>query len=157
MGENPEEVARELLEVVPAVMKEIRSEMRSRRSPDLTVPQFRTLAFVDKNKGSSLSAVANHMGLTLPSTSRLVDILIARKLLTRTDNPADRRRVELVVTGRGATILEASRRGTLSYLAEKLGKVKAGDRKVIVEAMEAIRSVFMNSSETSAAVSRIRQ
>ena len=85
-----EDAARELLEVVPIVMKEIRSEMRSRRTPDLTVPQFRTLAFVDRHKGASLSAVANHMGLTLPSTSRLVDILISRRLLTRGDNPSDR-------------------------------------------------------------------
>jgi MarR family transcriptional regulator for hemolysin len=149
---NPEEVARELLEVVPLVMREIRSEMRGRRSPDLTVPQFRTLAFVDKNKGSSLSAVANHMGLTLPSTSRLVDILISRKLLTREDNPADRRRIKLVVTDRGLTILEASRRGTLAYLADKLSNVGAGDRKVIVDAMASLRVVFMNGAEISAVV-----
>ncbi len=96
-----DEAARELLEVVPVIVKDIRSEMRSRRSPDLTVPQFRTLAFVDRNKGTSLSAVANHMGLTLPSTSKLVDGLLARGMLTREDNPADRRRVKLGVTNHG--------------------------------------------------------
>jgi MarR family transcriptional regulator for hemolysin len=149
---NPEEAASELLEVVPAVMKEIRSEMRSQRSPDLTVPQFRALAFVDRNKGASLSAVANHMGLTLPSTSRLVDVLIARRLLTREDNPADRRRVKLGVTSRGLTILANSRRGTLDYLAKKLGGISADDRKVIVEGMAAIRSVFMSGTEASGVV-----
>ena len=77
MTVDSDEVARGLLEVVPVIIKDIRSQMRSRRSPDLTVPQFRTLAFVDRNKGTSLSAVANHMGLTLPSTSKLVDGLIS--------------------------------------------------------------------------------
>jgi MarR family transcriptional regulator for hemolysin len=152
MSASPEEAARELLEVVPIIMKEIRSELRSRRSPDLTVPQFRTLAFVDRNKGASLSAVANHMGLTLPSTSRLVDILINRKLLTRQDNPLDRRRVKLDVTSRGLTILEVSRRGTLTYLADKLSSINAGERKVIVEAMESVRSVFANKEEIGATV-----
>jgi MarR family transcriptional regulator for hemolysin len=152
MFTTPEEAASELLEVVPVVMKEIRSEMRSQRSPDLTVPQFRALGFIDRNKGASLSAVANHMGLTLPSTSRLVDVLIARRLLTREDNPADRRRIKLGVTSRGLTILENSRRGTLDYLAKKLSSISAGERKVIVEGMAAIRRVFMSGTETSVVV-----
>ena len=145
-----DEAARELLEVVPVIMKDIRSEMRSRRPPDLTVPQFRTLAFVDRNKGTSLSAVANHMGLTLPSTSRLVDGLIARGMLTREDNPADRRRVKLGVTNHGLTILETSRRGTLTYLADKMASLSTEDTEVIVKAMKAMRSVFISGTQTQA-------
>jgi len=145
-----DEAARELLEVVPVIMKDIRSEMRSRRPPDLTVPQFRTLAFVDRNKGTSLSAVANHMGLTLPSTSRLVDGLIARGMLTREDNPADRRRVKLGVTNHGLTILETSRRGTLTYLADKIASLSAEDREVIIKATKALRSVFISGTQTQA-------
>jgi MarR family transcriptional regulator for hemolysin len=152
MSDTPEEAASELLEVVPLIMREIRSEMRSQSSPELTVPQFRALAFVNRNKGASLSAVANHMGLTLPSTSRLVDVLIARRLLTREDNPADRRRVKLGVTNRGLTLLENSRRGTLNYLAKKLRGISASDRKIIVEGMAAMRSVLMNGTEKRAVV-----
>ncbi len=143
-----EQAAHELLEVVPAVMKELRTEMRSRRTPDLTVPQFRTLAFVDHNKGTSLSAVANHMGLTLPSTSRLVDVLISRGMLTREDNPADRRRVKLDVTAHGLGILETSRRGTLTYLTGKIASLSAEDKEVIVKAMKAMRSVFASGAQT---------
>ena len=142
-----EEAARELLEVVPIVMRDIRSEMRSRRSPDLTVPQFRTLAFVNRNEGSSLLDVANHMGLTPPSTCRLVDGLIIRGMMTRQDNPADRRRVKLAATLRGITILEASRQRTMAYLADKLGDVSADDMEVIVKAMEALRSVFTTGQQ----------
>jgi len=149
---DSDEAARELLEVVPVIMKDIRSEMRSRRSPDLSVPQFRTLAFVDRNEGASLSAVANHMGLTLPSTSRLVDGLIARGMLTREDNPADRRRVKLGVTNHGLMILETSRRGTLTYLADKIASLSAEDREVIAKAMKAMRSVFINGTQTQAVV-----
>jgi MarR family transcriptional regulator for hemolysin len=152
MSDTPEEAASELLEVVPALMKEIRSEMRSQSSLDLTVPQFRALAFVNRNKDASLSAVANHMGLTLPSTSRLVDVLIQRHLITREDNPSDRRRVKLGVTNLGVTIMMNSRRGTLEYLAKKLGAVSENDRRVIVQGMAAIRSVFMSAVEATKAV-----
>jgi MarR family transcriptional regulator for hemolysin len=137
-----EESARKLLEVVPIIMQAIRSEMRSRRSLDLTVPQFRALAFVNRNEGSSLWEVARHMGLTPPSTSRLVDGLIARGLMARNDHPADRRRVRLTVTGQGLTILEASTEGTASYLADKLSGVDADNREVIDKAVETLRAVF---------------
>lgn len=152
MSNTPEEAASELLEVVPLIMREIRSEMRSQSSPELTVPQFRVLSFVNRNKDASLSAVANHIGLTLPSMSRLVDVLIERRLLTREDNPVDRRRVKLGVTNRGFTLLENSRRGTLKFLARKLSGVSAEDRKIIVEGMAVMRSVLNGDSAKSAAV-----
>jgi hypothetical protein len=50
---DPEESARKLLEVVPITMQDIRSEMRRRRTIDLTVPQFRALAFVNRIKQSN--------------------------------------------------------------------------------------------------------
>jgi DNA-binding MarR family transcriptional regulator len=148
MPVTPEESARELLEVVPIVMREIRYQMRSRGSLDLTVPQFRTLTFVNRNEGSSLSEVASHMGLTPPSTCRLVDGLIARGMMTRQDHTTDRRRVRLTVTPRGLTILEASRQGALAYLADKLRGVAAPDREVIVKTMETLRAVFANNPQT---------
>ena len=148
---TPQESARELLDVVPMVMREIRFEMRSRRSPELTVPQFRTLAFVNRKEGPSLSEVADHMGLTPPSTCRLVDGLVARGMMTREDYPTDRRRVRLAVTRRGLKILEASRSGTLACLAEKLDGVAADDRAVIVKAMEVLRSIFTTDKQAKTA------
>jgi DNA-binding MarR family transcriptional regulator len=150
MTVTPEESAGELLEVVPMVMKEIRSQMRSQGATDLTVPQFRTLAFVNRNQGSPLCNVADHMGLTPPSASALVDGLIKRGMMTREDQPDNRRRVRLVVTSRGRAILETSRRGTMAYLAEKLSNVSADNRELIVKAMQALRSVFANSTPKGA-------
>jgi DNA-binding MarR family transcriptional regulator len=149
MTVTTEECARELLEVVPLIMTDIRSQMRSRRTPDLTVPQFRTLTFVDRNTGSSLSEVADHLGLTPPSMSKLVDELIKKGMMTREDHPADRRRIKLIVTHDGLTILETSRNGTLAYLSEKLGGISADEREVIAKAMQAMRSVFTIRKRTS--------
>jgi len=146
MTEELEESARKLLEVVPIIMQDIRSEMRGRRSLDLTVPQFRALAFVNRNEGSSLWEVAHHMGLTPPSTSRLVDNLIERGLMARNDHPGDRRRVRLTVTDHGLAILEASTQGTVSYLADKLSGVNADNREVIDKAVETLRTVFATST-----------
>ncbi len=145
---SPQEAAHQLLEVIPVVMREIRSEMRSRRSPDLTVPQFRTLSFVNRNVGSSLLEVANHLGLTPPSTSRLVDGLIYRNMMTREDHPGDRRRVKLTVTRLGQQILEASRQDALRYLSAKLSNINADDREAIVKAMNILQPIFTSGAKT---------
>jgi DNA-binding MarR family transcriptional regulator len=146
MTVDTEESARKLLEVVPIIMQDIRSEMRRRRSLDLTVPQFRVLAFVNRNEGCSLWEVASHVGLTPPSTSRLVDNLIERSLMTRADHPDDRRRVRLAVTAYGGTILQTSTNETVSYLARKLSGVDAKGREVIDEAVEALRTIFASGT-----------
>jgi len=144
---SPKEAARQLLEVIPVIMREIRSEMRSRRSPDLTVPQFRTLSFVSRNVGTSLLDVANHLGLTPPSTSRLVDGLIYRNMMIREDHPEDRRRVKLTVTHVGEQILEASRQDALTYLSTKLSNITADDRETIVKAMNVLQPIFTSEAK----------
>ena len=83
MPTPPDVCAQEILEVVPAVMLAIRAELRRHRTADLSVPQFRTLAFIDRQADASLSDVAEHIGLTLPSMSKIVDGLVTRKFVTR--------------------------------------------------------------------------
>ena len=144
---SPQEAATQLLEVIPVVMRDIRSEMRRRRSPDLTVPQFRTLSFVNRNVGSSLLEVANHLGLTPPSTSRIVDGLIYRNMMTREDHPDDRRRVKLKVTHLGEQILDASRQDALTYLSAKLSNINADDREAIVKAMNVLQPIFTSDTK----------
>jgi DNA-binding MarR family transcriptional regulator len=142
MPVTPDQCARQLLEVAPLIMRAVRAEMRGRRRPDLTVPQFRALAFVGRNQGASLSDVASHIGLTLPSMSTLIDGLVARRLVTRLADPGDRRRVTLALTPRGRTTLQASREATQAHLAERLAALSASERATVMDAMRALHPIF---------------
>jgi DNA-binding MarR family transcriptional regulator len=124
--------------------------MRRHRAADLSVPQFRVLAFLDRRRGATLSQVAEHSGLTLPSTSRMVDGLVARKLLTRRISPSDRRFVTLALTTQGRSRLESARRATQFRLAEMLRGLSAEERLAVVRAMEVLRPVFMPGREPEA-------
>ncbi|MBI4578561.1 MAG: MarR family transcriptional regulator, partial [Planctomycetes bacterium] len=73
--------ARHLLATVPVVMRFIRHEMRRHRRGGVTVPQFRALVFVSNHADASLSAMAEHLGLSLPAASRLVQGLVQRGLM----------------------------------------------------------------------------
>jgi MarR family transcriptional regulator for hemolysin len=142
MTVTPDDCARGLLEVVPQIMHVIRAEMRSQRTPDLSVPQFRVLAFISRNPGASLSAAAEHIGLTLPAMSIMVDGLVERRLVSRQSSPADRRRVLLRLTGRGESTLASAREATQARLAERLGSLSSAERAQVVEVIEVLRGLF---------------
>ena len=148
MTTSPDACAQEILEVVPAVMRIIRAEMRRHRTANLSVPQFRTLAFIDSRADASLSDVAEHIGLTLPSMSKIVDGLVVRKLVTRQTHPTDRRRMTLALTARGLTALQTSRAATRACLAEDLAALSDRQREMITQALEILRPIFTPPGET---------
>ena len=147
MPVTPNETAGELMDVVPRVMRVLRAQMRSHRAADLSVPEFRTLAFLNGHAGASLSDVADHIGLTLPSMSKLLDGLVERKLVTRESDAGDRRRVTLMLTGRGRAILQAAHGPTQAYLAEVLSALSPAERATVVQAMRALRPLFVSDRE----------
>jgi DNA-binding MarR family transcriptional regulator len=149
MHPSPFETAHEVLEVVPVVMRAIRTEMRRRRAPDLSVPQFRTLGFVNRHPGTSLSDVAEFIGLTLPAMSKLVDGLVERKLVTREIHAGDRRRVTLDLTRRGRTCLQAAHDSAQASLAARFAPLDAEERSVIVRALEILYPLFAVEGERS--------
>src|SRR4029077_403378 len=93
--------AAELLELVPLMMRVIRAKVRSHSSPELSVAQFRALAFLGRNQRAMLGDVAGFLALTLPAASKLVDGLVSVGFATREIDPADRRKVALTLTAAG--------------------------------------------------------
>lgn len=136
------ECAREVLDVVPLAMRVIRTQLRKHGAREVSVPQFRTLAYLNRNEGTSLSDVAEHIGLTLPSMSVLVDGLVSRGLIVRQTHPEDRRRMTLGLTERGRKKLRMAREATASYLEEKLGTLSGAERGTLIQAMQVLREVF---------------
>lgn len=137
----PLDCSAQLLEVVPAIMRRIRSEMRRRTIPDLTVPQFRALNYLQRHPRSSLSDVATHLGLTLSSTSKLVQHLVAQKVVIRR-GATDRRRVCLSLTQQGITALTIARLETQQQLTEILSSLTQDELTLISAALQILSLAF---------------
>ena len=154
MTASPSECAGQILETVPLVMLAIRSEMRSHRDTDLSVPQFRVLVYLNRFEGASLSDIAEHMGLTLPSMSKMIDGLVARRLVTRRMHPGDRRRITLAPTARGRTEMQSAYQATESRLAERLAALPLEKRLIILEAMQVLKGIFASNREGKTAAGK---
>ncbi len=142
MSLSPYECAREMVDVVPLIMRTLVGEMRRHRTTDLSVPQFRTLAFLNRHEGACLSDVAEHIGLTLPSMSKMIDGLVARRLVLRHVHPTDRRRVTLALTERGGGALQVAREATRAFLAGRLATLPEPQLAAIVHVMGVLRPIF---------------
>ena len=127
---------------IPSLMHVLRTKFREKRVAELSMVQFRTLAFVDANQGASLSEVAGHIGLGLPSMSKLVDALVNRKLLTRELHGKDRRRICLALTSRGKRELNDAYQHTQSFFADKFSKLTDDERTQISDAMNVMKKLF---------------
>ncbi|MFN8475667.1 MAG: MarR family transcriptional regulator [Anaerolineae bacterium] len=147
MSALSDECAEEVFEVAPLIMRTIRQSMRAHSAHDLSVPQFRSLAYVGRHPGVSLSDVADHVGLTLSSVSKLVDGLVTRELVVREASAEDRRYLTLRLTPAGEALLDEARQATREDLARLLGALSPAEQARVMEAMGLLRGVFAVSLE----------
>lgn len=131
------------METVPLVMRFIRADMRARGSyEELSVPQFRTLAFLDRNPGASLSELAEHLGVTRATASANTERLVQRQFIDRCDHPEERRRVVLKLTEAGKEHLQANREQTRKYIASLLGSLTEEEIIQLDEGLALLKQIF---------------
>ncbi len=125
------------------VMRFIRADMRVRGTyEELTVPQFRTLAFLDRNPGASLSELALHLGVTRATASANTERLVQRQFVDRCDHPEERRRVVLKLTEAGLEHLQSNRAQTRKYITDLLGSLTDEQIVQIDESLTLLKQVF---------------
>ena len=141
LSDPTRECAALLVETVPLLTLNLRAEMRA-RGQGLAMLQFQTLAFLHHRPGSSLSEVAEHLGLTLASTSKKVDGLVGQGLIVREVSPDDRRRVVLNLSVRGGEMLEVAWQGTRESFAARLTATSPADLAAVARALRVLRRAF---------------
>lgn len=146
MRHSPQDCAMELLRAVPHLMGLIRSTVRSRSGPELSIPQFRALAFLGREEQATLSEVAGHLGLTLPAASKLIDGVVTARLATRRIDRHDRRRVALQLTAAGQQKYAAARICARNFLAGRLAHLSDPERATVSNAMHILHAAFAEPS-----------
>ena len=135
--------AEQLLNALPAVMRFVRTHMRSNRNAGLSIPQFRTLVLLQSSPTINLSGVADFLGASLPTASRIISCLVSKGFVVRRESPCDRRQVELIVTSRGVAIMKQSRAATQERLAIEIETLSSSQRVAVLEAMSALHKLFV--------------
>ena len=101
----------------------------------VTVTQFRTLVVLDGQGPINLNRLSEILGVTPSTALRTIDRLLTADLVTRQENPANRREVVLGLTAHGRRLVRrvtATRRAEISRIVTK---VPVGQRAALVKAL----------------------
>jgi DNA-binding MarR family transcriptional regulator len=109
---------------------------------DLTVSQWRTLVVVDALGGARVGAIAARVGLSLPSTSRLIRRLERRGAVVTEPDPTDRRASIVRATPDGSAFRAAVAARRRELIVETLGDRLARSDPVVNAALDQIADAF---------------
>jgi DNA-binding MarR family transcriptional regulator len=103
---------------------------------DLSMPQMGTLHFLNAEGAKSVSAIAQHLGLSLAATSHLIERLVQRELVSRSEDPSDRRHKRVALAEEGRQLINNINEHTSASLEEMLCHVPEELRERFDSVME---------------------
>jgi len=132
--------ARELLHVVMLVMRTVAADMR--RSPRPVAPaQMGSLMRVAEGP-CTMSELARHLAVSLPTISKSVDMLVRRGWLERWMDKRDRRQTMVRLTPSGRRVLVDIRTRTERHVGRSLAPLTTAERAQLVETMRVLGRVL---------------
>jgi DNA-binding MarR family transcriptional regulator len=104
-------VAQELVRLLHELMRGTGGRVvEALNAQQLSLTQMKALNMLDHDAGAaelSIKELGTCLTLSLPAASRTIDSLLQRGLVTRTEDPADRRIKRLAITAEGREVLRA--------------------------------------------------
>jgi DNA-binding MarR family transcriptional regulator len=143
---TPERCAVEVVEILPLVVGFIRSEMRNQGEHSLSISQFRSLMFLYRYPGSSLSKLADYLGVTRPTASAICERLVQQSFIDRKEHPQERRSVVLRLTKTGRARLDEIRSNTYTKISPMFNELSEDQMRKILEGLALLSQVFDSNS-----------
>jgi DNA-binding MarR family transcriptional regulator len=139
-GVDAATAARELLHVVMLVMRTLAADMR--RSPRAVAPtQMGALMKVAAGP-CTMSALARHQAVSLPTISKSVDMLVRRGWLERWVDKHDRRHTMVRLTAEGRRVLGDLKKRTETHVRRSLSGLAPAERAQLVGVTRALTRVL---------------
>jgi DNA-binding MarR family transcriptional regulator len=137
---QPQTAARELLHVVMLVMRTVAAEMRRSRRP-LAPTQMGSLMRIAAGP-CTMSDLARHQAVSLPTISKSVDMLVRRGWLERWADKHDRRQSMVRLTPRGRRVLADIQQRAERHVTQTLAPLAPAERAQLIAALRVLTGVL---------------
>jgi DNA-binding MarR family transcriptional regulator len=122
------------------VMRTVAAEMRRSRRP-LAPAQMGSLMKIAAGP-CTMSELARHQAVSLPTVSRSVDLLVRRGWVGRVSDQLDRRQSMVRLTPRGRRVLADIQQRAEQHVARTLAPLGSGERTRLVAALRLVTGVL---------------
>lgn len=123
------ERARRLMETSHRIIKLLKDEQRRKGGfpKGLGINHYHVLSMLSREKVGACE-MADHMGISRPAMTAIVEALVKQGWLRRAPDSSDRRRLDITLTSAGLGVIEEVRRRMLAPLAKRLNRLSAPKR-----------------------------
>lgn len=104
----------------------------------LTLLQINTLIFIEKNKKPQINNVAEYFGISMPTTTSLINRLSRAKLVRRERDKKDRRIVHLSLTPKGLKLLKQTMEERKKVMKAFLSFLSLDDKKDLIRILSKV-------------------
>lgn len=148
---NPAQLNRESIrqvvdlfwETLPPFWHKVRAHIRQVAAENfgITVEQFHVLRHIRKGLGSA-SELAEAKQISRAAVSQAVEALVQKGLVSRAQDPQDRRHVRLSLTAEGENLLGSIFQNTRQWMAQVLAPLSEEELQTMAQAMESLKKVL---------------
>jgi DNA-binding MarR family transcriptional regulator len=119
-------------------------------SPEVTLPQFRALVLLEGHGAMTVAELAEELGVVPSTASRMCDRLVAKKLVRRTLDRSNRRRVRLTLSAAGRSLITASTKRRKQEIARLLETIPSRQQDRLAAALRVLVAAGEASGHSAA-------
>jgi DNA-binding MarR family transcriptional regulator len=143
--EQARETARDILEIIPLVMRTVAAELRA--AGELSAPAHFGLLSLLIERPRMLTELAALQGVSLPTMSSSISAMVEHGWVRRTAPGEDRRIVMIEATTAGRAALDRVARCAETHLAEVLAPLDVTARRRLQRGLGVLHKVFSVSQQ----------
>ncbi|CAI9401722.1 hypothetical protein AESSP_00650 [Aestuariimicrobium sp. T2.26MG-19.2B] len=102
----------------------------------VTSPQLRVLVLIALHGPQNLGAVARELGVHASNATRTCDRLVAADLLSRRQEPTDRRYLKLDLTAQGRALVDSVLGHRRTAIADVIERIPSPEQESVARAMQ---------------------
>jgi DNA-binding MarR family transcriptional regulator len=104
----------------------------------LTIGQLKSLFFIDFEGSTNFRKLATALGVTPPNITGIVDRLVEQGLVSRKENPEDRRMLLLETTDKGKALLAKLRESGVNRMSAILAQLSLEELAALAQGLTAL-------------------
>ena len=145
MVRHRQQATTELLDVVNLVTQMFWASLRRSNQP-IELTQWSTLRRISTSP-CTMSDLARHKGVGLPTISKSVDMLVRKGWVERWIDKSDRRQTLVRLTASGRRVLADNRANLEEMLDQRLSELSVAERDAIAANLRRVRDALSPSNE----------
>jgi DNA-binding MarR family transcriptional regulator len=102
---------------------------------NLTIGQLKSLIFIDFKGSTCVKDLAKALKMAPPNATKLVDSLVKEGLVSRGENPDDRRLMLLKTTAKGKILIANLRESAIKQMSDLLTQFSLDELKALVNGL----------------------